>query len=393
MAEPDGKIDRWLSQARFRPPAEARTSKAGHLENSGGHQRACSTRSRSLRLVVTLMRTPGSAMSTSTICAGIIPAALTCLLTLVSAGGVACAVETPSLLPSRPVAADGELRLFLAGDSIITRPWSADRAPDFLALVGEIRGADAAVVNLEMLFHTYKGYAQADSGGTYMAADPEIAAELAWAGVDMVANANNHTFDYGSLGVLENLDNVAKAGLVLAGAGKDLQSARAPAYFPHADGTVALVSAASSFVPYGKASRSRPDMHGRPGLNPLTAKPVRYVALPNFLARGVRSAANLFDLPYRELDAEWSRRYGLHIRVGDGLGLRWGRRIDSEDLADNLTSVREAAAKADLVVGMAGGSSRPSSPLPSLKTTPRPPRANGARSPTSSGRRCPSSRP
>ena len=130
----------------------------------------------------------------------------------------------------------------------------------------------------------------------------------------------------------------------------DLQSARAPAYFPHADGTVALVSAASSFVPYGKASRSRPDMHGRPGLNPLTAKPVRYVALPNFLARGVRSAANLFDLPYRELDAEWSRLYGLHIRVGDGLGLRWGRRIDSKDLADNLTSVREAAAKADLVV-------------------------------------------
>ena len=66
----------------------------------------------------------------------------------------------------------------MAGDAIITQPWSADRAPDFLALVGEIRGADAAVVNLEMLFHTYKGYAQADSGGTYMAADPEIAAEL-----------------------------------------------------------------------------------------------------------------------------------------------------------------------------------------------------------------------
>jgi Bacterial capsule synthesis protein PGA_cap len=45
-----------------------------------------------------------------------------------------------------------------------------------------------------------------------------------------------------------------------------------------------------------------------------------------------------------------SQLYRLHIRVGDGLGLRWGRRIDSKDLADNLTSVREAAAKADLVV-------------------------------------------
>ena len=39
----------------------------------------------------------------------------------------------------------------------------------------------------------------------------------------------------------------------------------------------------------------------------------------------------------------------------------------------------------------AGGSWRPSSPPPSPRTTPRPPRASGARSPTSSARRCPSS--
>jgi hypothetical protein len=110
-------------------------------EGNHGHQRACSTLSRFMRLVAILMRTLGSAMSTSTIRVGILPAALTCLLTLVSAGGGSCADETPSLSPSRPVVADGELTLFLAGDAIITQPWSADRAPDFLALVDEIRGA------------------------------------------------------------------------------------------------------------------------------------------------------------------------------------------------------------------------------------------------------------
>ena len=90
--------------------------------------------------------------------------------------------------------------------------------------------------------------------------------------------------------MLENLDNVARAGLVLAGSGKDLQSARAPAYFAHPDGTVALVSTASTFTPYGKASRSRPDLHGRPGLNPLTTEPRRYLELPPSAARrcGVR---------------------------------------------------------------------------------------------------------
>jgi Bacterial capsule synthesis protein PGA_cap len=67
--------------------------------------------------------------------------------------------------------------------------------PKFLQLVAEIRGADVALANLEMVIHEFKGYAQQDSGGTYMAARPEVATELAWAGFDMVGHANNHTFD------------------------------------------------------------------------------------------------------------------------------------------------------------------------------------------------------
>jgi poly-gamma-glutamate synthesis protein (capsule biosynthesis protein) len=172
--------------------------------------------------------------------------------------------------PGRP------LSLFLGGDAIITQPWSQLTDPEFLKLIEEIRAADVAIVNLEVLIHEYKGYAQAECGGTYMAARPEIATELKWAGIDMVAHANNHTFDYGSIGVLETLENVARAGIVLAGSGKDLQEARAPRHCPVDDKTVALVAAASSFVRFGRASRSRPDMHGRPGLNPLatTSDPV-----------------------------------------------------------------------------------------------------------------------
>ena len=149
---------------------------------------------------------------TRVICTRAVPTIALCLVILVLTGEKSCAGGV----------ADGELSLFLAGDAIITQPWSNDRDPRFLALVDEIRGADVAAVNLEMLFHAYQGYAQADSGGGYVAARPAIAAELAWAGIDMVANANNHTFDYGSEGVLENLDNVARAGLVLGGSGKDL---------------------------------------------------------------------------------------------------------------------------------------------------------------------------
>ncbi|MCP4710717.1 MAG: CapA family protein, partial [Planctomycetes bacterium] len=163
-----------------------------------------------------------------------------------------------------------EMTVLLAGDAIITQPWSEREEPEFLKLVEAIRGVDAAIVNLEMLIHDFEGYAQADSGGTYMGARPVIAKELAWAGFDVCGNANNHTFDYGSIGVLKTVEHVTEAGMLIAGSGKDLQTARAPVIYTSAKGKVALVSCASTFTAYGKASRSRPDIHGRPGLNPLT---------------------------------------------------------------------------------------------------------------------------
>src|SRR5574342_978127 len=100
--------------------------------------------------------------------------------------------------------------LFLAGDSMIVEPWSGVEAPAFLRLVEEIRSADAAITNLETVIHEFKGYPQANSGGIHMASPPLIASELVWAGFDMVSHANNHAFDYGSIGVLETLDHVRK---------------------------------------------------------------------------------------------------------------------------------------------------------------------------------------
>jgi poly-gamma-glutamate capsule biosynthesis protein CapA/YwtB (metallophosphatase superfamily) len=273
------------------------------------------------------------------------------LLTLALADGEPRADEA-SVGPSRsPLgAADGELTLFLAGDAIITQPWSGDRDPGFLALVDTIRAADVALVNLELVLHEFKGYAQADDSGGYMAARSGIAAELAWAGVDLVAHANNHTFDYGSIGVLETLDSAARAGLGLAGSGKDLQAARAPAYFPHPDGTVALVATASSFIPYGKASRSRPDLHGRPGLNPLASEADRYLEVPPFAARALWGAAELAGVPRRRLDEAWFELLGLRFHAGERPGWRKWRRLDPKDLEGNLAAVRAAAAAADLVV-------------------------------------------
>ena len=229
----------------------------------------------------------------------------------------------------------GEISLFLAGDSLITRPWSHVRDESFLKLVDVIRGADVSLTNLETVIHEFKCYAQAHCGGTYMASPPEIASELKWAGFDMVAHANNHSFDYGSTGVLETIGHVEGAGLGLAGSGADLQNARAPRYFRCSGGVVALMAMAADFIPYGKASHSRPDLPGRPGINPLTVTG----GTPAIL---VTEKMRRYLQPLAKL--------GLRFRASDHFGIRTGFQVDAADFKSNLNAISQAALKADLVV-------------------------------------------
>jgi poly-gamma-glutamate capsule biosynthesis protein CapA/YwtB (metallophosphatase superfamily) len=246
--------------------------------------------------------------------------------------------------------AQPELSLFLAGDAMITRPWSQVNDPAFLALIDTVRGADAAIVNLETLIHEFEGYAQANSGGTYMASPPEIAGELRWAGFDMLAHANNHTFDYGSTAVLETVEHAEKAGLLIAGSGKDLQTARAPRYLTTPHGTVGLVAMASSFVPFGKASNARPDLHGRPGLNPLTLTSKSAIIVPRSFADRLRVVAGRFGKDRWKLTGSSFIIGGLRFRVGDGFAIESGHRVAEPDLSANLAAIAEAKRNADVVV-------------------------------------------
>ena len=98
-----------------------------------------------------------------------------------------------------------------------------------------------------------------------------------------------------------------------------------------------IVMLAATFTPYGRASRSRPDLHGRPGVNPLATEPGRYLELPPPAARAVWGVAEMLGLPRRRLDEEWFELFGMRIRSG-GLGLRYGRRI-SFLLAGGLSEI------------------------------------------------------
>ncbi len=167
---------------------------------------------------------------------------------------------------------DTDFTMALTGDSIITRKLSVYEEPQYLQMIDMIRSADVAFTNLEMVFHDYEPYPMAESGGTWMRGDPELAKELAWAGIDMVARANNHAGDYGTLGLQLTSKYVDEAGIVHAGVGNSLAEAREAKFLETAKARVALISVASSYANHMRAGRSRDDVPARPGLNPLRYK-------------------------------------------------------------------------------------------------------------------------
>lgn len=199
-------------------------------------------------------------------------------------GSALCCALVP-VLPGLAQQQAQDFSLALTGDSIITRRLSVYSEPAFTRVIDLIRGADAAFTNLEMLFHDYEPYAMAASGGTYMRAEPALMKDLVWAGFDMVSRANNHSGDYGVLGMNLTTKYVAEAGVVQAGVGQSLAEAREATFLETPKGRVALISMASTFPDSSRAGRTRGDMPARPGLNPLrfttttTVTPARLATL------------------------------------------------------------------------------------------------------------------
>jgi len=237
------------------------------------------------------------------------------------------------------------ISLALTGDSIITRPISVFREPAFTRLVDLVRGADAAFTNLEMLFHDYEPYAMSESGGTYMRAEPALVKELVWAGFDMVSRANNHTGDYGALGMTLTTRYVAEAGLVQAGVGQSLAEAREAKFLETPKGRVALISVASTFPDHSRAGRTRGDMPARPGLNPLRFTTTYVVTRERF----EQLRRTLEDINGRPPAAGDSLNFfGRRFVVGPEPGLR--TEPNRTDLDEIAAVVRNASRQADLTL-------------------------------------------
>lgn len=97
-----------------------------------------------------------------------------------------------------------------------------------------MRKADIVFANLEAPFGTgnHKAiwdYSKLGDGGIYLKANPDSVQGLTYVGLDIVSLANNHIMDYGSKGLSDTINTLAKANIKCVGAGKDIREARTPA--------------------------------------------------------------------------------------------------------------------------------------------------------------------
>jgi len=127
------------------------------------------------------------------------------------------------------------IKLALAGDTMLGRV-VADRlatsspeslfAPEIVEIVNE---ADLFILNLECCV-SERGTRWSAPGKVFFFRAPASAAEaLALIGVDCVSLANNHALDFGEDALQDTFDHLARVGIAWAGAGADVDLARAPA--------------------------------------------------------------------------------------------------------------------------------------------------------------------
>ena len=161
----------------------------------------------------------------------------------------------------------------------------------------------ARIINLETSVTTSE---QAEPKGINYRMHPGNVPVLTRAGVDCCTLANNHVLDWGENGLQETLDTLASAQIAVAGAARDLDSARAPASLPLVDDySLAVFACASgdSGVPPNWAATPR-----QPGV----------WRLPDFSDRTVDSIAQVVGAhrPPRSLTVlsiHWGTNWGYDI--------------------------------------------------------------------------------
>lgn len=258
------------------------------------------------------------------------------------------------------MAKKGSWRVSLAGECMVSRPFSMHDEPEFLEVWDLLKDSDVAYGHLEMNFaepEELKWPARGQGIGSFMMSEPEIASDLKWAGFDIMSTAHNHSFDFGAEGLVATRKHMKKAGIVTAGTGTDLERASEPGYVEKQRGRVALVATSSGNQHFMWANHAKGSFMARPGVNPQRLK---------FEFMVDQETADHLKAFARKLDIARKPKHGREGSFGFLIpaGQQWGdpesffvgdrceiiSKCDERDLARNMRSIEEARCMADMVI-------------------------------------------
>ena len=254
----------------------------------------------------------------------------------------------------------------LAGECMASRPFAVHDDKASMAPIELLRIADLTYGHLEMNLADYGELtypARGDWLGSFMMADPQVARDLKWAGIDIMSLAHNHSMDYGEQGMAATIRHCKAAGLAVAGTGIDLEEAREPGYLETKHGRVALISTTSGNKQNEWASLAKGGVRGRPGINPLrvtfkymlerdAAEQMKAIARKLDVLREAGSSTSSVGLKGEEfgfqMPGDQSTRAANAFIPGDRFEIQ--STCHKRDLEGNLRSIDEARKMADFVI-------------------------------------------
>ena len=252
--------------------------------------------------------------------------------------------------PSTPLVERGSgknLTIAATGDSLILRALPRNGRDDaFDRVVRIVQSATLGVTNLEQTLLNESTVPPAPTPaprwgyGTARDAD-----SLKRMGFTTVSLANNHTLDYGVDGMKQTLQILDAAGLAHAGAGDDLEQARRPVYTGRPGQVVAVISVATSAAAESRATLTRGEIRGRPGVSPL--KYEANVTLDPATFATLKKAAIASRSPSTEDELTL---FGKPIKRGERTAVDFVP--DEQHVRDVLADITTARSKADVVVLM-----------------------------------------
>lgn len=250
------------------------------------------------------------------------------------------------------------MKFLITGDSLFSSS-NLHKTMD-PGVLARLKEADEVFTNAEFVTPEVNT-APAAGRGYQTSVRPQALKEFNSLNIRNVGFANNHTGDYGIVGILDTIKGAKDYGLTPLGVGLSLSDARKPAFLDTADGRIAIITVGVTRSEVFAASDPGNGVAGRPGVNPLRWSRTYVVDENDFetvkeISKRIGIAASMeegkrietFKSKSEDLFEFGSLFEGyLTFEKGDKPGVK--TTANENDLREILKSIKDAKERSDFV--------------------------------------------